>query len=61
MKKNTSPVPLTEGNLFARIITFAIPVMLTNMLQMFLTTIDNVVIGQFCGSDAVGALGCAIP
>ena len=61
MKKNTAPAPLTEGNLFVRVITFAIPVMLTNMLQMFLTTIDNVVIGQFCGSDAVGALGCAIP
>ncbi|MBQ7836093.1 MAG: MATE family efflux transporter [Clostridia bacterium] len=61
MSKNTSHTLLTEGNLVARVITFAIPVMLTNMLQMFLTTIDNVVIGQFCGSNDLGAMGCASP
>ncbi len=61
MKKDTAPVLLTEGNLFKRIIAFAIPVMLTGMLQMFLTTVDNIVVGQFCGSDALAAIGCASP
>ena len=61
MKKDTAPVLLTEGNLFKRILSFAIPVMLTNMLQMFLTTMDSFVIGQFCGSDDLGAVGCASP
>ncbi len=61
MSKNTAPILLTEGNLLKRILGFALPVMLTSMLQMFLTTMDNVVIGQFCGSDDLGAMGCAIP
>ncbi len=61
MKKNTAPVLLTEGNLLKRILSFALPVMLTSMLQMFLTTMDNVVIGQFCGSNDLGAMGCATP
>ncbi len=61
MRKSTAPVLLTEGNLVKRIISFAIPVMLTSMLQMFLTTMDNVVIGQFCGPNDLGAMGCATP
>ena len=61
MKKNTAPVLLTEGNLLRRILSFAFPVMLTNMLQMFLATMDNLVIGQFCGSNDLGAMGCASP
>ncbi len=61
MKKSTAPVLLTEGNLLRRILSFALPVMLTSMLQMFLTTMDNVVIGQFCGSNDLGAMGCATP
>ncbi len=61
MKRSTAPVLLTEGNIIKRIISFAVPVMLTSMLQMFLTTMDNVVIGQFCGSDDLGAMGCASP
>ena len=59
--KNTAPILLTEGNIVKRILFFAIPVMLTNMLQMFLTTMDNLVIGQFCGSTELGAMGCAAP
>ena len=59
--KNTAPILLTEGNIVKRILLFAIPVMLTSMLQMFLTTMDNVVIGQFCGSNDLGAMGCATP
>ncbi len=61
MKKDTAPILLTEGKLLPRILSFALPVMLTSMLQMFLTTMDNVVIGQFCGSNDLGAMGCATP
>ncbi len=61
MKKGTAPILLTEGKLLPRILSFALPVMLTSMLQMFLTTMDNVVIGQFCGSNDLGAMGCATP
>jgi len=61
MKKDTAPVLLTEGNLLNRILTFAFPVMLTNMLQMLLTTMDNVVIGQFGGPYDLGAMGSATP
>ncbi|MBR2937057.1 MAG: MATE family efflux transporter [Oscillospiraceae bacterium] len=43
-------VDMLSGPLGPSIIRFAVPVILTTMLQSMFTTIDLVVIGQFCGS-----------
>lgn len=43
-------VDMLSGPLGPAIVRFAIPVILTTMLQSMFTTIDLVVIGQFCGS-----------
>ena len=50
-------VDMLSGNLLKNIITFAIPVMLGGWLQMFFHSADVIVIGQFCGSASVGAMG----
>lgn len=61
MKNSNRIINPTEGSIFRGVVAFAIPVMLTSMLQMLLTTIDSVVIGRFCGSEALAAMGCATP
>ena len=60
-RSNTTVIDPTKGSILRGVIAFAIPVMLTSMLQMLLTTIDSFVIGRFCGSDALAAMGCATP
>ncbi len=59
--KKSKTVSITEGNLLKNIIMFAVPVVLTGVLQLFLTSADNLVIGQFCGADSVAAIGTAGP
>lgn len=49
---------ITEGPLFFKITKFAIPLMLTGILQMLYSMADNVVVGKFSGDpNALGAVG----
>ena len=55
MKKiNTS---MTEGPLFRGIVLYTIPIILTGILQLLFNAADLVVVGRFCGSVSVGAVG----
>jgi len=48
---------MTEGKLHGKIVRFAIPLILTNFLQLFFNMADLAVAGQFAGSHALGAVG----
>lgn len=49
---------LTEGPIFGRMIAFAMPVMLSGILQTLYSMADNVVVGKFSGDpNALGAVG----
>lgn len=48
---------LTKGNLFKQIVIFAIPLILTNVLQKLFNTADIAVLGVFVGDNAVAAVG----
>ncbi|MBQ8684117.1 MAG: MATE family efflux transporter [Clostridia bacterium] len=50
-------IDMTSGPLFSNIIRFTIPIILTGLLQLLFNAADLVVLGQFCGSDSVGAVG----
>ncbi|MBR4303930.1 MAG: MATE family efflux transporter [Clostridia bacterium] len=52
-----SKVDMLHGPLFKNIVIFAIPVILGGWMQLFFHAADVVVIGQFCGSASVGAMG----
>ena len=54
--KNKS-VDMIRGPLLKNIVTFAIPVILGGWMQLFFNAADTIVIGQFCGSASVGAMG----
>ena len=48
----------TDGPLFLPIFTFAIPIMLTGMLQILYNMADNIVVGRFSGDNlALAAVG----
>ena len=48
---------LTEGPLFWNIIRYTIPIILTSILQLLFNAADLVIVGRFCGSLSVAAVG----
>lgn len=58
MKRRTSAdINMIEGPLFKNIWIFAIPLMLTGLLQLFYTSADLIIVGRFAGNDAMGSVG----
>ena len=57
-------IDMTNGPLLGKIIRFAIPLMLSGMLQLFFNAADIVVVGQFAKDHtalaAVGSTGALI-
>ena len=57
MSKNVKD--MTHGSPARLIVTFALPLMLGNIFQQLYTMTDAAIVGQFAGTDALGALGSA--
>ena len=48
---------MLEGPLFTNIIFYTIPIILTSVLQLLFNAADLVIVGQYCGSLSVAAVG----
>ena len=48
---------MLQGPLFLNIVTYTIPIILTSLLQLLFNAADLVVVGRFCGSVSVAAVG----
>lgn len=48
---------MTHGPIVANVLLFALPLMLGNILQQLYTTVDVLVIGNYCDSVSLAALG----
>lgn len=48
---------MLHGPLLANIILYTIPIILTSLLQLLFNAADLVVVGRFCGSVSVAAVG----
>ena len=48
---------MTEGPFFRKIVSFAVPVTLTGLLQIVYNTADTAVVGRFAGKTALAAVG----
>lgn len=48
---------MCEGPLLGNIITYTIPIIITSILQLLFNAADLVVVGRFCGSISVAAVG----
>lgn len=57
MAKNRYSIDMTTGKLFPKIVSFAIPIMLTGLLQLVYNAADVIVVGRFAGSDSLAAVG----
>ena len=54
---NKNTIDMVNGPLLKNIIIFAIPLMLTNFLQMLFNAADTIVVGKFAGEIALAAVG----
>lgn len=57
MAKGRYSIDMTTGKLLPKIISFAIPLMLTGLLQLVYNAADVMVVGRFAGSIALAAVG----
>ena len=48
---------MLHGPLFSHIVVYTIPIILTSLLQLLFNAADLVVVGRFCGSISVAAVG----
>ena len=48
---------MLQGPLLRSVIFYTVPIILTSVLQLLFNAADLVVVGQFCGSISVGAVG----
>ena len=61
LKKLFAPRDLTVGNTLSGIVMFAIPLLIGNLAQQLYSTVDAIVVGQYVGDDALGAVGLTTP
>ena len=50
-------IDMCNGPLFGKILIFAVPLLLSGMLQLFFNAADIIVVGQFVGHTALAAVG----
>lgn len=48
---------MTTGSLWGKIIVYTVPVILTSLLQLLFNAADLIVVGRFCGSISLAAVG----
>ncbi len=54
--KRRSTVDMTEGNLFVKLILFALPIMATTIMQLLYTTIDLTTVHYGASEESMGAI-----
>ncbi|MGN0477858.1 MAG: MATE family efflux transporter [Hominenteromicrobium sp.] len=50
---------LTEGPILGRLLRFALPLMIGNLLQQLYNIVDTLIVGRYLGEDALAAVGSA--
>ena len=50
-------VDLTEGSIPKKLLLFALPLIIGNILQQFYNIVDTIVVGKYLGEDALAAVG----
>ena len=55
--KRTYEMDMCSGPILSKILAFALPLMLSGILQLLFNAADIVVVGRFAGSEALAAVG----
>jgi len=61
LKKLFAPIDMTEGKPWEKILFFAIPLLIGNIVQQLYSTVDSIVVGKYVGDNALSAVGSAGP
>ena len=48
---------MTEGNPVSLILLFSVPMLIGNLFQQVYNLVASVIVGQYVGADALGAIG----
>jgi len=56
-KNRSYEIDMCSGAILPKMIRFALPLMLSNMLQRLFNTADVIVVGRFAGEDSLAAVG----
>lgn len=57
MRGKQYELDMRSGSLAGKILVFALPLMLSGMLQLLFNAADVVVVGRFCGKESLAAVG----
>ena len=57
LSKNKYEIDMCNGTIMDKLISFALPLMLSGMLQLMFNAVDIIVVGRFSGSRALAAVG----
>lgn len=57
MKEKTYEIDMTKGGLVWQMLLFALPLMLSSILQLLFNAADVIVVGRFAGSASLAAVG----
>ncbi len=61
MAHSSKTIDMTEENIYALLISFALPLLAGNIFQQLYNTVDSVVVGKFVGKEALAAIGSTTP
>jgi putative MATE family efflux protein len=56
MKKTSIEKNLTEGSVIKQLILFALPFMLSNLIQSLYNAVDMLIVGNYCGSAGISGV-----
>ncbi|MCQ2472449.1 MAG: MATE family efflux transporter [Clostridia bacterium] len=57
MKENRFEIDMCTGALMPKLISFSLPLMFSNALQLLFNAVDLIVVGRFAGSQCLAAVG----
>ncbi|MBQ4617710.1 MAG: MATE family efflux transporter [Clostridia bacterium] len=57
MKRSSLTLDMCTGSIFKKMLRFALPLMLSGVLQLLFNAADVIVVGQFAGTNSLAAVG----
>lgn len=55
--EKSKKIDMTTGSIMKNVLLFAIPIIIGNVLQQLYTTVDTLVVGNYCGDTSLAAVG----
>ena len=57
IRKRSYEMDMTQGSILPKMLLFAVPLILSSVLQLLFNAADVIVVGQFDGANALAAVG----